>query len=234
MIEHPESRDQTAVDPAQPEAPTPARRRGRPLGLLIDIAAVLVLTIVGYFVVTTFVAQPYEVEQDSMYTTLQEGQHVLVDKLTPRFDGYKRGDIVIFSPVQRVACSDSASVPLPGTAPFIKRVIGEPGDLIELRDGDVYVNGALLAEPYVDGPVTGPPGLHWVVPQGRLFVMGDNRPGSIDSRSDQIGPICINDVIGRAILRYWPLNKMAILQTPTYSNVPPPTGATPSEATAVP
>lgn len=228
MSEHRESSDQTVDEPTKPEVATPAHGRARPLGCLIDIAAGIVLTIVAYFVITTFVAQPYEVEQDSMSTTVEEGQHVLVDKLTPHFDGYSRGDIVIFSPVRRTACSDSAAVLLPGTAPFIKRVIGEPGDLIELRDGDVYVNGALLPEPYVDGPVTGPPGLHWVVPQGRLFVMGDNRPGSLDSRSDQIGPICINDVIGRAILRFWPLNRMAIFQTPTYGNVPTATGAEPA------
>jgi glutaminyl-peptide cyclotransferase len=111
--------------------------------------------------------------------------------------------------------------------PYIKRVIGEPGDLVELRDGLVHVNGALLAEPYVDGPVTGPDSIS-VVPAGRLFVMGDNRPGSIDSRSDLIGAICINDVIGRVFLRYWPINKMAILQSPTYENVPPATGAGPA------
>ena len=192
----------------------------RPLGCLIEIAATIFLTIVVFFVIQTFVAQPYEVQQESMRATLEEGQYVLVDRLTPHFDSYSRGDIVVFNPVRREACSASAVVTLPGSTPYIKRVIGEPGDLIELRDGDVYVNGGLLPEPYVGGLETGPPDTAWVVPQGRLFVMGDNRPGSIDSRSDQIGTICLNDVIGRALLRYWPLDKMGILQAPAYADVP--------------
>lgn len=180
--------------------------------------------------VTTFVAQPYEVQQESMRSTLEEGQYVLVDKLSPRFDSYSRGDIVVFHPVRRLdACSDPAMVPLPDPTPYVKRVIGEPGDLIELRDGAVYVNGVLISEPYVHGLLTGPGTSQdtWVVPRDRLFVMGDNRSDSIDSRFDQIGPICVNDVIGRAFLRYWPLNKLGVLQTPTYVGVPPPNGATP-------
>ncbi len=217
-----------------PETITPPRGRARPLGCLIDVVAVIALTIVALFLVTTFVAQPYQVEQDSMYPTLQEGQHVLVDKLTPRFDSYSRGDIVIFRPVKRSDCSSSEATPLPGSAPYIKRVIGEPGDVIELRDGDVYVNGARLAEPYEDSPLTGPPNTRWVVPQGRLFVMGDNRPESMDSRSDQVGPICINDVIGRVVLRVWPLNKLAIIQAPSYPTVPNAPSATSGEATLVP
>jgi signal peptidase I len=190
-------------------------------GLVIDVVIAAVVAIVALVVITNFVAQPYQVEQDSMYSTLQEGQHVLVDKLTPQFDGYSRGDIVVFRPVKRTDCSSSEFSPMPGTAPYIKRVIGEPGDVIELRDGNVYVNGAELVEPYVDGPVTGPPNTRWVVPQDRLFVMGDNRPESMDSRSDQVGPICIHDVIGRAVLRFWPLTKLAMFQTPSYPNVPP-------------
>lgn len=209
-----------ANEPTKPETESPVSRGGRTRGCLVDLAIVVVLAIVAFFVITTFVAQPYEVEQDSMSPTIAEGQYVLVDKLTPHFDGYSRGDIVVFNPIKRDSCSDPTGVPLPGAASYIKRIIGEPGDVIELRDGDTYVNGALLSEPYAPPDETGPPGLSWVVPQGRLFVMGDNRPGSIDSRSDLIGPICINDVIGRAVLRYWPINRAAIIQTPTYGNVP--------------
>jgi signal peptidase I len=225
-IERPDVSDEKTDVPTKPNVATAPHRRAPSVGCLIDIAGGIVLAIVAYFVVTTFIAQPYEVEQDSMRTAVEEGQYVLVDKLTPHFDGYSRGDIVVFSAVRREACQASESVPLPGSAPYIKRVIGEPRDVVELRDGLVYVNGALLAEPYVEGPVTGPDSA-WVVPQGRLFVMGDNRPGSIDSRSDQIGAICIDDIIGRAVLRYWPINKMAVLQSPTYENVPPATVAEP-------
>jgi signal peptidase I len=151
-----------------------------------------------------------------MRTTLEEGQRVLVDKLTPRFAGYSRGDIVVFNPVRRASCSDPTGVALPGGTPYIKRLIGEAGDRIDLRDGDVYVNGERLDEPYV-GDFGSGTGLSWDVAEGRLFVMGDNRPGSIDSRSDEIGQICINDVVGKAFLRYWPFDKLSLLQAPNYS-----------------
>jgi signal peptidase I len=221
-------REHASANP-QPGIATAQPGRSRARGCLIEVASTLILTLVVYFVVTTFVAQPYEVQQESMRSTLEEGQYVLVDKMTPRFDSYSRGDIVVFNPVRRAeSCSDPA-VALPDPTPYIKRVIGEPGDLVELRDGDVFVNGVLIFEPYVRGVATGPLSTQdtWVVEQGRLFVMGDNRTDSVDSRSDRIGEICINDVVGRAFLRYWPLDKIGILQTPTYGEVPPPPGATP-------
>jgi signal peptidase I len=200
----------------------------RPLGCLIEVAETLILTIVIFFLIQTFVAQPYRVEQESMRTTLEPDQYVLVDKLTPHFDSYSRGDIVVFNPVLREgACSSQVAGSLPDPTPYIKRVIGEPGDVVELRDGDVYVNGVLIDEPYVHGVNTTPLSGDdtWTVQPERLFVMGDNRNNSTDSRSDQIGEICIGDVIGRAWLRYWPLNTLGILQTPTYPNVPPNTAS---------
>ncbi len=223
------------VDPGTPTGPdgrlyTPSLVSRRPLGCLIEIAETLILTIVIFWVIQTFVAQPYRVEQESMRTTLEPDQYVLVDKLTPRFDSYSRGDIVVFNPVLREeACAGPLSEDSPtDVTPYIKRVIGEPGDLVELSRGDVYVNGALLDEPYVRGVATHELGAgdSWSVAEGRLFVMGDNRDNSTDSRSDQIGEICTSDVVGRAVLRYWPLNTIGILQTPTYPNVPPATALT--------
>lgn len=218
----PESTDPAATgDPAY----TPQALSRKPLGCLIEIVETLVLTIVIFWLIQTFVAQPYRVEQQSMLTTLEENQYVLVDKLTPRFDAYSRGDIVVFSPVIRESCAGPVDEDFAGDdlTPYIKRVIGEPGDTVELIDGAVFVNGAELDEPYVHGADTDPigGGSSWVVPADRLFVMGDNRNNSTDSRSDSIGMICHNDVVGRAFLRYWPLNTIGILQTPTYPNVPP-------------
>ena len=208
---------------------TPGAVSRRPLGCLIEIAETLLLTIVIFWVIQTFVAQPYRVEQESMRTTLEPDQYVLVDKLTPHFDTYSRGDIVVFNPVLREdSCSSPIVDDLGAVTPYIKRVIGEPGDLVELRDGDVFVNGVQIDEPYVRGvPTRQLSGdTSWVVVEGRLFVMGDNRDNSTDSRSEQIGEICVGDVVGRAWLRYWPLNTIGILQTPVYDGVPPATGAT--------
>jgi signal peptidase I len=185
------------------------------LGCLLEIAETLVLTLIIFFVIQTFVAQPYKVQQQSMEHTLEPDQYVLVDKLTPRFDTYKRGDIVVFTPPVAWAPED-------GT-PFIKRVIGLGGDTIEVRDGSVYVNGTKIDEKYLyaaspgDSPqpttVSGDAS-RWVVADGDLFLMGDHRENSQDSRT--FGEVPVSQVIGRAWLRYWPLNVFGILPTPTY------------------
>jgi signal peptidase I len=120
-------------------------------------------------------------------------------------------------------CASDVTGGFTDVTPYIKRVIGEPGDEIKLVDGDVQVNGVALSEPYVRGGVPTEPlsgETEWTVPADRLFVMGDHRDNSTDSRSDQIGMICIRDVIGRAWLRYWPLDTLGIMQTPTYPDVP--------------
>ena len=92
------------------------------------------------------------------------------------------------------------------------------------------VNGVKVNEPYVHGAATEPLSNQttWTVQPERLFVMGDNRLNSTDSRADEIGEVCINDVIGRAVVRYWPLDTIGIIQTPTYPNVPSSQGAQPA------
>jgi signal peptidase I len=196
----------------------------RPLGCLIEIAETLILTLIIFWVIQTFVAQPYRVEQSSMRATLEPDQYVLVDKLTPHFDDYSRGDIIVFNPAQREPdCAAEPDESLEGVVPYIKRVIGEPGDTVEIRDGSVFVNGAQLDEGYTMGSFTeAGDRTSWTIEPDRLFVMGDNRTpgGSSDSRGT-LGQICTRDVIGRAWLRYWPLDALGVLQTPTYPNVPP-------------
>ena len=201
--------------------PSPVSRR--PLGCLIEIAETLVLTIIIFWLIQSFVAQPYRVEQESMRTTLEPNQYVLVDKLSPHFDSYSRGDIVVFNPVLREdTCQSDITGGFTDVTPYIKRVIGEPGDKVKLVDGNVQVNGVTLDEPYIRGVETDPLSgqTDWTVPADRLFVMGDNRLNSTDSRSDQIGMVCVRDVIGRAWLRYWPIDTLGFLQTPTYPDVP--------------
>jgi signal peptidase I len=183
------------------------------LGCLFEIVETLVLTLIIFLVIQNFVAQPYKVQQQSMEHTLEPDQYVLVDKLTPRFDIYQRGDIVVFTPPQDWVDSD-------GT-PFIKRVIGVGEDEVEIIDGLVYVNGTQLDEPYLYADVPGGPARpttatqdRWVVPADEVFLMGDNRANSADSRS--FGPVPVANVIGRAWLRYWPVDTFGILPAPTY------------------
>ena len=111
------------------------------LGCLLEIVETLVLTLIIFWVIQSFVAQPFRVQQQSMETTLLPDQYVLVDKITPRFDTYKRGDIVVFNPPPNWAQQSGQ--------PYIKRVIGVGGDTVELRNGYVYLNGTKLIEPYV-------------------------------------------------------------------------------------
>ncbi|HUR16794.1 MAG TPA: signal peptidase I [Candidatus Limnocylindrales bacterium] len=212
MTDEPDGTSSVSVEQASP--------RRTPTGCLIEVAETLILTIIIFFLIQTFVAQPYQVHQESMETTLLSGQNVLVDKLTPRFDSYSRGDIVVFTPVLRTSsCEAQPDDPDVGqVTPYIKRVIGEPGDTVDLRAGGVFINGVQLDEPYIRGVDTRQLSdeTSWVVQPDRLFVLGDNRMNSVDSRSESIGEVCVRDVIGRAWLRYWPLNALGILQTPVY------------------
>jgi len=188
---------------------TPGLVSKRPLGCLFEVVETLVLTIIIFLVIQNFVAQPYRIEQMSMEQTLEPGQYVLIDKLSPRWADYARGDVVVFWP------PDAEH-----EVPFIKRVIGLPGDRVELKDGQVYVNGVELDEPYVyEGPTEASVlGDVIVVPEGSYFAMGDHRSDSTDSRV--FGFIDRDDIIGRALVRYWPIDTFTVLRTPSYPGVP--------------
>ena len=208
------SRPLPAVAPGGPYTAGPVTKRPA-LGCLFEIVETLVLTLIIFVVIQNFVAQPYKVQQQSMERTLEPEQYVLVDKLTPRFDTYKRGDIVVFTPPQEWGDN--------GT-PFIKRVIGVAGDSIEIRDdGLVYIDDVALDEPYLYSDEIGGPSqpttasleqTSWTISDGEVFLMGDHRSNSADSRT--FGPVETDQVIGRAWLRYWPLNTFGILPAPTY------------------
>jgi signal peptidase I len=213
----------TPPPPAQTPAAPPASRRA--LGCVLEIVETLVLTLILFWVIQSFVAQPFQVQQFSMQNTIQNDQFVLVDRLTPHFTGYHRGDIIVFTPPQTVDES-------PDRKPFIKRIIGVAGDTIDIHDGKVFVNGIELVEPYAfpgDGkpqPTTPEDGTSsWTIDPGDLFVMGDHRQRSSDSRV--FGEITIDSVIGRAWLRYWPIENLGILPTAQHPELPSP-GASPS------
>src|SRR6266496_1748959 len=139
--------DSTGPDRLQP-SPVPGPYTAdlvnrRPVGCLVEIVETLVLTLVIFLVIQNFIAQPYRVQQQSMEQTLEPEQYVLVDKLTPRFDQYHRGDIVVFTPPSAWAQSSDGT-------PYIKRIIGVGGDTVEVKDdGFAYVNGVKLQEPYL-------------------------------------------------------------------------------------
>lgn len=161
-----------------------------PLGFLL-VALLAVFFTFGF--VRPFVAEPFGITTDSMDPTLRAGDSVLATKFAYRLAEPRRGDVVLFE--------------APGDdAPTIKRVVGIPGDTVAVRDGVLFVNGEKTREDYVDYNLTdssffGPTN----VPEGRVFVMGDNRSNSLDSRS--YGPVPEKDLLGEVSLRVWPLNR---------------------------
>lgn len=189
------------ADAAGPSGPSPARAR-RQANPLLAIAETVVITIVVFALTQAFVARTYAVQQTSMQQTLEPGERIFVDELTPRFDPYKRGDIVVFTAPAEAGAPE----------PLVKRVIGVGGDTVQLIGGRVVVNGTALVEPYVYGSEgTLPFGdqYSWTVPAGYLFVLGDHREVSRDSR--EFGPVPVTSVIGRAWLRFYPIDTFGLL-----------------------
>lgn len=200
---HPPPEPVRELAPAFPGLPTHVGRWAR------EVVGVVLLTGSLYLVVNTFVTQPFQVELQSMEPTLIAGDHVLVDKVTARWQPYDRGDVVVF---------DAPSPYDADGIPYVKRVVAVAGETVELVNGRVYVTPAdgsvaRLEEPYLDDDtVTLPQGsaaFTWTVPTGSVFVLGDNRAESIDSRT--FGPIAIDRIEGRAWLRYLPLGRISVL-----------------------
>lgn len=148
--------------------------------------------------IRSFVAEARYIPSGSMLPTLQINDRLIVDKLSYEFRDPKRGDIVVFSPTETLKAQNFKDA-------FIKRVIGLPGETVEVRDGRVYVNNQPLQERYIEerpnyqfGPVT--------VPPNQYLVLGDNRNNSYDSH--YWGFVPRHNIIGRAIVRFWPLNRL--------------------------
>jgi signal peptidase I len=207
--------DETATGAPEPSDVTSAPKAGRSgRSWAIEILETVALTLVIFLVIQNFIAQPFKVDGQSMEETFLDGQYVLVDRISHNWIPYARGQVIVFQPPAGVE---------QGSYPFIKRVIGVAGDVVELRSGQVYVNGAALDEPYLfrdaagqiepTNQLTGQ--TRWTVPAGELFVMGDHREASEDSRA--FGPIPVSAVIGRADVRYWPMSDFGIIQTPSYA-----------------
>jgi signal peptidase I len=222
--------------PAEPVAGRAGRRdttkRGGPLAFLRELPALLLIAFILALLIKSFLVQAFYIPSESMVPTLQVGDRVLVNKLTYRFHSPGRGDVIVFEdpnapPVHRGPVSgfvhwvtDGLGLTTSPDKDFIKRVIGLPGDSIEIRRGRVYVNGKILApEPYLSpiADVSCCPGQTWTVPKGELFVMGDNRTNSSDSRTS-LGYIPIGKVVGRAFVIIWPPSRIHWLSTPKYSS----------------
>jgi signal peptidase I len=185
---------------------------------VIEWIAVIGGALVVALVIKTFLIQAFYIPSGSMEPTLDIGDRVLVNKLSYQLHDVNRGDLVVFEanegngdcgqPVSEAAATASES----GIKDLIKRVIGLPGDTIDIRDDQILINDRVLEEPYIDESVTTAPNgfeFPFVVPEGCIFVMGDNRTDSRDSRI--FGPIDEDQIVGRAFVRVWPLNTLGFL-----------------------
>jgi signal peptidase I len=176
-----------------------SRRSKMPPGVraFFDWVVVIAVALLVAFVVRTFVIAHFVVEGESMYSTLDTNDRVFVNKLSYRLHDPNRGDVVVLHQVTGASERD-----------LIKRVIGLPGETVEVRNCTVLIDGRVLSEPYLDPEVVTPTDcggdyvLDGVVPEDHVFVMGDNRGGSQDSRV--IGPIDDDDLVGRAFVVFWP------------------------------
>lgn len=147
-----------------------------------------------------FVGGSVRVDGSSMLPGLRDGERLIVDKVTYRFRPPRRDEVVVL----RWGPTDPRK-------PYIKRIIGLPGDRISLEGGRVVLNGRALAESYVAEPIRGEFG-PYVVPPGHYFVLGDNRNNSEDSRFTAVGYIPANELAGRAVFRYWPLTRLGLIR----------------------
>jgi signal peptidase I len=160
--------------------------------LLIAIGLALVIIV--------FLYQPVKVEGTSMAPLLSDQERIFINKFVYRFEDIHRGDVVVFW------------YPLDRSKSFIKRVIGLPGETVDIRHGQLYVNGQLIPEPYVPPQYTDVTDFGPVkVPKDSYFVMGDHRISSNDSRV--FGPVASQFIYGRAVFAYWPVDHFGSLST---------------------
>jgi signal peptidase I len=197
--------------PAAPPAPAADAEEQHSNRWIVELLGVVVVAIVVAVLLRTFVVATYSIPSGSMEPTLQIGDRILVNKLSYHFHGVDRSNIIVFTTPPNEDCAG------PPVSDLVKRVIGLPGETISLSGGNVYINGHLYPEPFLPtslrtdsypGPSSAAYSLHhaYRIPAGDVFVMGDNRPESCDSR--YWGPIRESTIVGKVDMRIWPLSRL--------------------------
>lgn len=186
-------------------------------GFFLDIIETAVFALSIFVLIYVFVAQPHQVSGRSMVPNFQDGEFLLTNKMAYRRGLPTRGDVVIFHAPEAAHC------PPGGACDFIKRVIGLPGETVSVSGGKVILNGKELPETYLPpefvtrGDSYLRDGGQVRLREGEYFLMGDNRPGSSDSRA--FGPVNRSEFVGKAWVRYWPFSKFGVLEATSYPGI---------------
>ena len=181
---------------------------------IVDIIETIVVAAAIFVVVYLFLLQPHQVRGASMEPNFRDGEYILTDKISYRFNEPKRGDVIIFK------------APTNPDVDFIKRIVALPGEKVEIKNNTIIIfnsdhpKGFTLSEPYeIMEPIAGGSYLREgkvvEVPENNYFVFGDNRTHSFDSR--EWGPLSKEAIIGKAWVRYWPLSKLSIIKRLNFS-----------------
>jgi signal peptidase I len=190
--------------PTSPPGPEPQPERQKQHSSLrngLEWVVIIAAALLVAFLVKTFLLQAFYIPSESMMPTLKPNDRVLVNKLSYDLHDVNRGDLVVF---ESPNTPDGAEV-----RDLIKRVIAVEGDTVEARDGHLILNGQPLTEPYLGPDVSTGPMERVTVPDDHVWVMGDNRPNSKDSRF--FGPLPESKIIGRAFVRVWPIPSFRLL-----------------------
>ena len=176
----------------------PVSRKREIINTVIYLAVVVLL---AWFIIA-FIMQRTSVEGNSMYPTLSDGDQLFIEKVSYRFSDPDRFDIIVFE------------VPNREGVHYIKRVIGLPGETVQIKDGVIYINGSPLEENYgrevmeragrASQPIT--------LGEDEFFVLGDNRNDSLDSREESVGNVHKSQILGHAFVRFWPLGDFTFLK----------------------
>jgi signal peptidase I len=217
-----EDRPPGAAEPPDPQPASRTRGRWHELPVLVGVALLLAI------VIKLFLVQAFSIPSSSMVPTLLEGDRIIVCRICLRFDDVDRGDVVVFegpdgtTPDRGIVggvlhwLGEILGVANPPHDDFVKRVAGLPGDVVEIdRTGTLFVNGSPVDEPYLNQPVPETAYRPVTVPDGMLFVLGDNRGDSGDSRCDPpdcTGLVPIDKLIGVTFLRIWPVDRIGVVR----------------------
>lgn len=180
---------------------------------ILETIQAIVMALSVFIVIYLFFFQPHQVKGSSMYPFFEDGEFLLTDKISYRFNSPQRGDVIVFKAPPSEPCAEIE-------CEYIKRVIGLPGEKVKVSQGHIYVNDLLLNEDYLPADLLTNTGsflqedLDAVVPSDYYLPMGDNRRHSRDGR--EFGPIPFDSIIGKAWVRYWPVNKMGIVKHQKY------------------